>query len=124
MTSLCPPTVCENGSFEPLMHKCDLCTKTGSGQTGKTQKILLVPFSQVPTNPLSIACTPPTTNESKFAAYRLHVAGDPLLFEGGAVQTWRNGDVRGCPWPGGGAPPKGDAPVVNASSLALLYEWS
>jgi hypothetical protein len=33
VTSLCPPTVCENGSFEPLMHKCDLCTKTGSGQT-------------------------------------------------------------------------------------------
>ena len=78
----------------------------------------------VPTNPPSIACTPPTTNESKFAAYRLHVAGDPLLFEVGAMQTWRNGDVRGCPWPGGGAPPKGDAPVVNASSLALLYEWS
>eukprot|EP01044_Picomonas_judraskeda_P042466 COSAG03_NODE_21871_length_298_cov_0.773869_1_plen_68_part_10 len=39
----------------------------------------------VPTNPPSIACTPPTTNESKFAAYRLHVAGDPLLFEGGAM---------------------------------------
>jgi len=23
----------ENGSFEPFMHKCDLFTKTGSGQT-------------------------------------------------------------------------------------------
>ena len=78
----------------------------------------------VQTNPPSIACTPPKTNTSKFAAYRLHVAGDPLLFEGGAVQTWRNGDVRGCPWPSGPTPPaKGDAPVVNATSLALLYEW-
>jgi hypothetical protein len=25
--------VCVNGSFEPFMHKCDLSTKTGSGQT-------------------------------------------------------------------------------------------
>ena len=79
----------------------------------------------VATNPPSIACTPPRDNASKFAAYRLHVAGDPLLFEGGAVQTWRNGDERGCPWPSAATPPaKGDAPVVDASSLALLYEWA
>jgi hypothetical protein len=68
--------------------------------------------------------------------YRLHVGGDPLLFEGGAVQTWRNGDVRGCPWPG---PPlvggddggdsvgvgriHDDTGVVNATSLVLMYEW-
>jgi hypothetical protein len=78
----------------------------------------------VRTNPSSIACTPAQNNGSKFAAYRLHVGGDPLLFEGGAVQTWRNGDVRGCPWPSKGTEPtKGDAPVINASSLALLYEW-
>ena len=25
--------VCENGSFEPVVYKCDLFTKTGSGQT-------------------------------------------------------------------------------------------
>ena len=74
-------------------------------------------------NPPSIDCTPAVDNSSKFAAYRLHVGGDPLLFEGGAVQTWRNGDVRNCPWPSSNDKPEGNPGVVQASSLALLYEW-
>ena len=85
-----------------------------------------------PTNPKSIACNASqwAGNSSKFAAYRLHVGSDPLLFENGAVQTWRNGDERGCPWPASpfakkaaNRPSTGDDPKVNASSYALVYEW-
>ena len=86
-------------------------------------------------NPASIACTPRADNASKFAAYRLHVGDDPLLFEGGSLQTWRNGDERGCPWPASPlAKPPALAPlphgraaadaVVNATSYALVYEWA
>ena len=83
-----------------------------------------------PANPPSIDCAPAADNSSKFAAYRLHVGDDPLLFEGGAMQTWRNGDERGCPWPSSPqsasrASEHATAPdlIVNASSFALVYEW-
>lgn len=83
-----------------------------------------------PGNPESIDCSPRPDNSTKFAAYRLHIGDDPLLFERGAAQSWRNSDLRGCPWP---TPPyrrwvrhRRDVPasgVVKASSLALVYEW-
>ena len=86
-----------------------------------------------PANPKSIACNSSqwADNSSKFAAYRLHVGEDPLLFEKGAVQTWRNGDERGCPWPASpfvkkakaNLPRAGSDAKVNASSYALVYEW-
>ena len=75
-------------------------------------------------NPPSIACTPKADNSSRFSAYKFHIAGDPMLFETGLLQTWRNGDERGCPWPKAaeeGQPQLGNA--VNVSSLALVYEW-
>eukprot|EP01052_Picozoa_sp_SAG31_P044579 SAG31_NODE_7827_length_1588_cov_1.549362_2_plen_300_part_01 len=46
----------------------------------------------------------------------------------GSLQTWRNGDERGCPWPvsptaTGGGQAEGHLANVTASSLALVYEW-
>ena len=49
----------------------------------------------------------------RFSAYRVHGSADPLTFEQGFAVTWRNGE------PGHG----GQAAAVNASALALVYEW-
>ena len=79
------------------------------------------------------------TSCTHFSAYRVH-ADDPLLFHDGLLQTWRNGDPSGCAMRYGegarqreadgedavplalGSSSLGSA-GLNASSLALLYEW-
>jgi hypothetical protein len=64
--------------------------------------------------PPSIGCTPSESGVVRFSAYRIHGSDDPLLFDAAPYAvTWRNGE------PGHG----GRAYAVNASSLALVYEW-
>ena len=64
--------------------------------------------------PPSIGCTPSEAGVVRFSAYRIHGSDDPLLFDAVPFAvTWRNGE------PGHG----GRAYAVNASSLALVYEW-
>ena len=64
--------------------------------------------------PPSIGCTPFENGVVRFSAYRIHGSDDPLLFDAAPYAvTWRNGE------PGHG----GRAYAVNASSLALVYEW-
>jgi hypothetical protein len=49
---------------------------------------------------------------------------DPLVFKDGFIETWRNGDPSGCVMRDAFEEevPFG-TPGLNASSLALLYEW-
>ena len=64
--------------------------------------------------PPSIGCTPSEAGVVRFSAYRIHGSDDPLLFDAAPFAvTWRNGE------PGHG----GRAYAVNASTLALVYEW-
>ena len=62
----------------------------------------------------TIGCTPSEAGVVRFSAYRIHGSDDPLLFDAAPFAvTWRNGE------PGHG----GRAYAVNASTLALVYEW-
>lgn len=68
-------------------------------------------------HPQALGCQPPADGSVLFSAYRVFTH-DPLIYQDGMVLTWRNGDPEGCDL---GTKP--NAPSVNASAFALVYEW-
>ena len=98
--SLSPPlTLAPPGQyFLPLAGLTTLCPQPHDG----------APRGEGP------GCQPSPDGTVRFSAYRLHAGVDPLVFEGGLRVTWRNGE------PGHGG---SEAKAVNASTLALVYEW-
>eukprot|EP01062_Namystynia_karyoxenos_P058371 TRINITY_DN49932_c0_g1_i1.p1 TRINITY_DN49932_c0_g1~~TRINITY_DN49932_c0_g1_i1.p1 ORF type:complete len:343 (+),score=106.81 TRINITY_DN49932_c0_g1_i1:87-1115(+) len=57
--------------------------------------------------------------ESRFSAYRVHGAADPLVLKGNRSVTWRNDDPSGCDLSAKG--PSGH--TIEAAAFSFFYEW-